>query len=200
MTDKEQHRRAGRGPMQLVGALVLTLALLLLSINGTWLGRNCSGLRAPHKGEKAPAFRLQTRAGQTVTLAALRGKVVVLDFWATWCPPCVAKYPTLETLQHEFGGRGLRVFAISLDRTLSRLDAFARRRAEALRKLGRPAASGPTVLVGRSSRVAADYGVNTLPHVTLVDRRGMLRYVHIGRGGVDELRAQVERALAEPPP
>lgn len=199
MTEREAPRTAGRRPAQLAGALVLALALALLVINGTWLGRNCSGLRAPRKGSEAPAFRLQTRAGQTVTLAALRGKVVVLDFWATWCPPCVAKYPALETLQHELGGRGLRVLAISLDQSLTRLDAFARGRAAALRKLGRPAASGPTVLVGRSSRVASDYGVSTLPHVTLVDRRGKLRYVHIGRGGVDELRAQVESALAESP-
>lgn len=189
----------GRKPARLAGALVLALALALLAINGTWLGQNCGGLRAPRKGSEAPAFRLQTRAGQTVTLAALRGKVVLLDFWATWCPPCVAKYPALETLQNDFGGRGLRVLAISLDHSLAKLDAFMRGRAEALRKLGRPANSGPTVLVGRSSRVAADYGVNTLPHVTLVDRRGKLRYVHIGRGGVDALRSQIETALAERP-
>lgn len=178
-----------------VGLLVSAAALALLTINAIWLGANCGKMRAPRRGDVAPAFSLRDLSGASHDLASLRGKVVLLDFWATWCPPCVAKYPALEALADAHGSLGLEVLAISVDRDQGQLRSFIERRASLRRKAGK----GPSkIKVLRSSgAVSAAYGVHTLPHVVLVDRQGRLRHVSIGRGGQKALEAELQRALAD---
>jgi peroxiredoxin len=88
----------------------LALGLLLASL----VGYGCRESAAP-AGEPAPAFDLPLVGGGRVSLDALRGSAVLLDFWATWCEPCVLEIPELNALQEELHASGVRILAISID-------------------------------------------------------------------------------------
>ncbi|PID38248.1 MAG: hypothetical protein CSA65_07125 [Proteobacteria bacterium] len=197
MSRNDADRPAARSiAARVAGLVVVAVAIGLLLTNGIWLGLNCGGMRAPRRGEVAPAFTLTDLAGTRYTSTQLRGKVLVLDFWATWCPPCVAKYPALEALADAHHGAGLRVLAISVDREGRDLERFLARRREARASAGK--APSKIVVLRARDGVAAAYGVHTLPHLVVVDRQGRLRYIHIGRGGGRALEDVVRRALTDP--
>jgi peroxiredoxin len=115
-------------------------------------------------GSAAPPFRLAALGGGEQDLAAARGKVVVLNFWATWCPPCVAEMPSLERLHRALAGEGLSVVTVSTDEDESELQRFVRER-------------GLTVPVLRDpgGRVAASlYHTTGYPETFVLDREGRL--------------------------
>ncbi|MFQ5895526.1 MAG: TlpA disulfide reductase family protein [Nitrospinota bacterium] len=74
------------------------------------------GVLAPRRRTPAPEFALPALSGGTLRLADLRGRVVLVNFWATWCPPCIAEMPSLEKLRQRFRGHPFEVVAISIDR------------------------------------------------------------------------------------
>jgi thiol-disulfide isomerase/thioredoxin len=71
-----------------------------------------------------PEIGLMDRSGQAVTLASLAGQVVIVDFWATWCEPCRQELPQLERLHKQYGGQGLRIVGVSVDKEPERLKAY----------------------------------------------------------------------------
>ncbi|MBI4635878.1 MAG: TlpA family protein disulfide reductase [Candidatus Rokubacteria bacterium] len=75
-----------------------------------------AGVTEFKEGQRGPAFRLKTLEGRTATLEDYRGRLVVLNFWATWCQPCTIEMPTLEALWREYRERGLVVLGVSVDR------------------------------------------------------------------------------------
>jgi thiol-disulfide isomerase/thioredoxin len=80
-----------------------------------------------YKGEpEAPDFTLPTLEGRTVTLSALRGQVVFLNFWATWCPPCREEMPSIEQLHSALGAQGLGVLAVDVDESPERVAKFVK--------------------------------------------------------------------------
>jgi peroxiredoxin len=95
-----------------LGAVVLVAAAL------AWGFVNLESRKgyALRKGTAAPPIRLAALSGETLDLASLRGRVVLVNFWATWCQPCTAEMPTLEALWREYRGRGLVVLGVSVDR------------------------------------------------------------------------------------
>ena len=95
-------------------------ALLLLSLA---LAASASGASAA-TARLAPTFRLPTRSGGTVALDSLGAKVVLLDFWASWCEPCRKSFPWLATLQQRYGTKGLVIVAINLDKRRDAAEAF----------------------------------------------------------------------------
>jgi len=115
-------------------------------------------------GSEAPPFRLPSLAGGEVNLASLRGKVVVLNFWATWCPPCVAEMPSLERLHRALGPEGLSVVTVSTDEDDAELRRFV-----AERSLSLPVLKDP------GGRVAAsEYHTTGYPETFVLDREGRL--------------------------
>jgi peroxiredoxin len=115
-------------------------------------------------GTEAPAFRLPTLAGGEVDLASQRGKVVVLNFWATWCPPCVEEMPSLERLHRALGPEGLAVVTVSADEDEAALRAFVTRRGLTL-----------PVLADPGGRVAAGaFRTTGYPETFLLDREGRI--------------------------
>ena len=96
--------------------LLPALALLLVFVYG-FLTREPAdpGDTAPHIGKPLADFTLPDLQGQSVQLAALRGKVVFVNVWATWCPPCVEEMPTIQQLYERLHSRGLEILAVSLD-------------------------------------------------------------------------------------
>ncbi len=132
----------------------------------------------------APDFTLTSFNGQALRLSAFRGKVVLLNFWATWCAPCQMEMPVFAAWQRQYGSQGFAVIAISMDDDA----APARRLVERL-KLNYPAAMG-------DERLAARYGgVLGLPLTFLIDRDGAVRARFQGDTDIREIESQMKALL-----
>ena len=156
---------------QLQWTLVI-LATALLGGAWTWLSRAPEGLSdvaSPVAGRPAPDFTLQTADGNTVTLGDLRGQVVVLNFWATWCPPCRAEMPALQEVYDARRADGLMVLAIDQSEPADLVSSF---RDEL--SLTFPLLLDPGYFV--SDR----YRIGLLPTTFFVDRGGVIRDVVLG--------------------
>ena len=119
---------------------------------------------AEASGPAAPDFTLADVHGKKVSLSGFSGKVVILNFWATWCGPCEAEMPSLNNLYQEFQSKGLAVIAISVDPTEKSVLSFI-----AEKKLAFP------VLMDKNKEVYFDsYAVMGLPTTFIIDRSGVL--------------------------
>jgi thiol-disulfide isomerase/thioredoxin len=136
-------------------------------------------------GQMAPDLSIQTWInGGPVTLEALRGRVVLLEFWATWCKPCQEMFPKLKQLHEQESWRGLEITAIT--RHYMAYGGTEESMAEELQLMRAMIADhGVSFAVGvaKDERLQAIYGANGLPTVVLIDRRGVVRYA--GPGGED---------------
>jgi thiol-disulfide isomerase/thioredoxin len=117
----------------------------------------------------APDVSLQTEQGAPARLAAFKGKVVLVDFWASWCVPCKTSFPALEALHREFAPRGLAVLAVNLDEHRKDADGFLSAHPHTMPVLFDPAGAGPTA-----------FGVKGMPTSFLIDRAGIIRFSHMG--------------------
>jgi len=136
----------------------------------------------------APEFRLQGLDGAEVRLSDFRGKVVLLHFWATWCPPCTAAIPHERELQEKFGGDGLVVVGLSMDRKSEDVREF----------LQETPVNYPVAIVDAPTRQAYG-GIPTVPLTILVGRDGRIRKQAIGYSPEDapEWERRVRRLLDE---
>jgi len=140
-------------------------------------------------GRAAPNCTLTPVGGaRPYDIQRYRGKVLYVDFWASWCSPCAQSFPFLNSLHRELRGRGLQVLGINLDEDPADAKRF-------LKKY--PAEF--TVAFDANGRCPQDFGVQAMPSSYLVDRKGNIRHVHLGfrRGESEELRGRVEQLLAE---
>lgn len=133
-------------------------------------------------GQRAPEIGLRSLDGNQVTLSSLRGKVVLVDFWATWCSPCRDELPHLQRLSRELANDGLVVVGVSVDRESDNVRSFVRR-------------LGLTFpIVHDEQHVVADrYRPTTMPTSYIIDRDGVVRFVHQGFQSSDV--ATIEREL-----
>lgn len=135
------------------------------------------------KGQKAPDFSLATLSGPKLSLSSLRGSVVIIDFWAQWCEPCKKELPELQKLAKEFGDKDVVILAVNLDKTKENAQRLAH-------QLGLTI----PVLLDPSGSVAGMYDLPKMPTSFLVDKRGIVRYVHEGFDGsadVDRFRKEI---------
>jgi peroxiredoxin len=137
-------------------------------------------------GNPAPDFRLPTPNGSSLALSELRGKVVVLNFWATWCVPCRAEMPALENVFQEHGPRGLVVVGVGVQESAEKVLAF-------LPEVG---VSFP-ILLDSDTRLATRYRATGLPATFIVDRRGVVRDIRLGPYTEEMLRPRLEPLLEE---
>lgn len=134
--------------------------------------------------EPAPPFELPGIAG-TVRLESYRGKVVYLDFWASWCGPCVRSFPWMNGLQKSYGGAGLQVLAINLDAQRADADAFLARVPAQFLVGFDPA--------GASARA---YGIKGMPSSMLIGRDGRVLWRHTGFNEADRTALESRIRLA----
>jgi thiol-disulfide isomerase/thioredoxin/phage terminase small subunit len=132
-----------------------------------------------------PQINVRTTEGQDLTLDALRGKLVLLDFWATWCGPCMAEAPHMVETNRTYGPQGLQIVGISLDRSPADL---------ANKK---PAGFTWPQYLDTGGKVASQFGVNGIPHVYLLGPEGQVLWHGHPAGGLD---AQIAKAFREHPP
>ncbi len=139
---------------------------------------------APKVGRPVP-LKFKALDGKIVDLTAMRGRVVLLTFWATWCAPCKEELPHLKTMYEQQRSRGLEILGISLDNRRESLTYF----------LDKESVPWPQHFDGKGidNDVARRFGVDEIPTLWLVDRKGRLRDTD---GGTD-LDAKVKRLLAE---
>jgi peroxiredoxin len=163
----------------------IVIAAVLVGVLVVWAHNNT------YPGKPAPDFSLRTVDGQTVKLSDRRGKVVLLDFWATWCGPCRASLPHIQELRESqsWADSGLVVWAVN-DR-------------ESAQKVGDFLANNQftfTALIDGDGIVASDYGVRGIPMTVLIGRDGTVKNVWVGYGGdsAREIDDAVRKALAEP--
>ncbi len=138
-------------------------------------------------GEKALRFRLPGISG-VVDLAKFRGKVVYLDFWASWCIPCRKSFPWMNMLQARYKEKGFEVIAVSLDENPGDATAFLRRY---------PAAF--TVAFDRRGKVAEAYGLKVMPTSYLIDKNGLVtaRFEGFNSSHKKETESAIEELLAK---
>jgi peroxiredoxin len=143
----------------------LGVALLCLLASG--LAASAAPLKI---GDPTPAFNLQTLDGKTVSIASLKGKVVLLDFWATWCGPCRKALPELKELSQKNTGKPLVVVSVSADQDRKALEEFVR--ANGMNWLQAWDAKGQVI--------GGVFGVNSLPSYVVIDAEGRIAYVMKG--------------------
>jgi thiol-disulfide isomerase/thioredoxin len=162
-------------------ATALATLVACLSLAGA------SGAGAP---AQAPEFRLTSRSGGEISLSQLRGQVVMINFWASWCGPCRQEFPALDQIYAKYRPMGFTLVGINVESE----------KADAERFLGQQAVSFP-ILFDPDNRVSGDYGVRAMPTTVLVDRQGRLRWSHMAYKPGDEAEyiAQVRAALREQP-
>lgn len=124
----------------------------------------------------APDFTIQD-SDRSVSLGQLRGKIVVLNFWATWCPPCVDEMPSLVELQKKFRGKDVTVLAVSVDDDANDYHKFLNDHKIDLLTVRDP---GHKTAMGVSAPVASRYGTLKFPETYIIDRTGVIRRKFIG--------------------
>ena len=112
----------------------------------------------------APDFTLKDWAGREVSLSSLRGRVVLLNFWATWCPTCVVEMPSLERLKAMEAGRDFSLVAVSVDEKWDEVRRFFRE------------GTKMTVLLDEEKKVPARWGTEKFPETFLIDKEGRVRF------------------------
>lgn len=134
----------------------------------------------------APEFALPDLGGQTVALKDFRGKVVMVEFWATWCGPCRMSMPLMESLQKEFAS-DMVLLAVNVQET--REDVLDYVRAHGVHS---------RVLLDAEGSVGAAYGADSIPMQILIDRKGIVRHVQAGFGPdtASQLRSEIQKLVS----
>jgi len=140
------------------------------------------------KKTAAPDFTLKSRDGKNVRLSDLRGQVVLLNFWASWCGPCRQEMPILDEIHNKYKSLGFSVLGVNLDAKSKK----------AINYLKDTPVTFP-VLYDPKGDVSGQYGVQAMPSTVIIDKDGNVRYLHEGykSGYEDDYRKQIKTLLRE---
>jgi thiol-disulfide isomerase/thioredoxin len=166
------------------------IGLLALGILGLLWGGIEQARRAQpaRSGRTAPSFQFEKFGGGSVSSSSLRGRVVMLDFWATWCGPCIAEMPTLVKLAKEYESKGVIFVAANRDdeqEAKVRVGLFIDRRVPALAQY----------VAFADERTAEEYAVAAIPTMFLIGRDGQIHGTFLGAASEGTWRARLEEAL-----
>ena len=150
--------------------------------------RNKAKQIAPAKNQPAPDFSLKDLSGKQVRLSDYKGKVVMVNFWATWCGPCHMETPWLVELHEQYQQKGLEIIGVSVD-SLNEYDPAEVKEFATEHKINYP------IVMGTQEMVTAFGPVSGIPTTILIDRQGVIRYRHRGLASFDELKEKVTGLL-----
>jgi cytochrome c biogenesis protein CcmG/thiol:disulfide interchange protein DsbE len=177
----------------------LSLMAVTFAVGLAWIwlsavpgsAKNGDLIPSPREGFLAPDFTLERIDGETLTLSDLRGRVVVINFWASWCPPCRAEMPALQEVYENNRGQGLGILAVNA--------TYQDQEAEAKALANEMDLSFP-ILLERTGEMAREYQLRAMPSTFFIDREGVIRKVILG-GPMSEatLQTAVEELLEEMP-
>ena len=148
---------------------------------------NRATLPSTEVSQTAPDFRLKDASGADIRLSDYKGKVVLLNFWATWCPPCKAEIPWFEEFQGTYGSQGLVVIGISMDE-----DGW-----KAVRPYMEATKINYRVAIGDGGLAQKYGGVESLPETLLIDRDGKIAARHVGIVSRSDYESEIGRILAK---
>ena len=139
-------------------------------------------------GDDPPAIDMPDQAGKKVDLNELKGKVVLVDFWASWCGPCKQEMPVLEELHKKYAKEGLVIVGINIDNNPKKMNNFLR---------GTPVTF--RIIHDRKLNVASKYEPETMPSSYFIARDGKIRYIHEGfrKKDATEFEERIKALLAE---
>jgi len=175
----------GRARRQAVRTAATMLCAAVLAASA-----GCNQGGKPATGELAPEFVLESTTGATRKLSNYRGKIVLVNLWATWCPPCVAELPVLDQLSATYADKGLVVLAVAGDEDPRAVHDFLARSPVKFE-----------VLLDPNGAIGTQYGITGYPETFFVDRQGKLRdkivgpLPHEGKGASRELTKRIEELL-----
>jgi thiol-disulfide isomerase/thioredoxin len=146
-----------------------------------------TGLESPLVGKPAPAVKLDLLDGKKLNLADHKGRVVVLDFWATWCGPCLQALPLVDGVAREFAGQEVELFAINMEEQPDTIKSMLERHKLKM-----------AVALDRDGVVAARYAVTAIPQTVVIDRDGKVARIFVGGGQktADALRKAIQELTA----
>lgn len=139
-------------------------------------------------GAPAPNFSLPTQSGKTVSLADLKGNVVMVNFWATWCGPCREEMPKLEALYERYHDLGFTLLGVNVEQDSSGVAKFLQQTPVSFK-----------ILLDTQNNVSKLYNVVAMPSTVLIDRKGNVRYVHHGYqpGYENDYQTEIRKLLLE---
>lgn len=156
-------------------SITIVLVLSVLILFGTIPARGAG------QGDKAPDFTGKTLTGKNIKLSELRGNIVLINFWGTWCAPCKEELPYFNRLYRKFRGMGVEILAVNIDKVTS----------QAARMSGRLRLTFPVVL-DPGGDLSDLYRIRSMPTTYVVGKDGMIRYIHWGFGSGDPPRYESE--------
>ncbi len=176
-------KATARRPLRILLAVVAP-ALVVLALLAYGLSRDPRAIPTPLIGKPATPFTLTLFDGRQLSLEELRGQVVFLNFWASWCPPCRAEARTLEAAWQKYQDRDVVFLGVNIQDTDEAARGFLQE-------------FGITYPNGRdgAGKIAIDYGVWGLPETFIIDRDGRITYKHIGALGRTTITTKLDEAL-----
>jgi peroxiredoxin len=157
----------------MTGHAIIKIAALLFVTLGTALSAAQAAM--PEPGSVAPDFTLKSSTGKNLKLSELRGQVVMINFWASWCAPCRQEMPLLNHIYEQYHKVGFTLLGVNIDD-----------RSETAQALAQQLGISFPVLFDADKQVSHRYDVGAMPSTLLIDRSGKVRYLHRGyRAGVE---------------